>query len=67
VHLAIDFITFMQKDTFTHTFLFLKGMVEQSRNASRNSKDNQATLILKNMERKEYDIARESNIFKKLS
>ena len=67
VHLAIDFITFMQKDTFTHTSLFLKGMVEQSRNVSLNSEDNQAALILKNMERKEYDIARESNIFKKLS
>lgn len=67
VHLAIDFITFMQKETFTHTSLFLKGMVEQSRNVSLNSEDNQAALILKNMERKEYDIARESNIFKKLS
>ena len=66
-HLAIDFITFMQKDTFTHTSLFLKGMVEQSRNVSLNSEDNQAALILKNMERKEYDIVRESNIFKKLS
>ena len=66
-HLAIDFITLMQQDTFTHTSLFLKGMVEQSRNVALNSEDNQAALILKNMERKEYDIARESNIFKKLS
>lgn len=66
-HLAIDFITFMQQGTFTHTSLFLKGMVEQSRNVALNSEDNQAALILKNMERKEYDIARESNIFKKLS
>ena len=67
VHLAIAFITFLQKDTFTYTSLFLKGLVEQSRNVSLNSEDNQAALILKNMERKEYDIARESNKFKKLS
>ena len=67
VRLAIDFITFMQKDTYTHTSLFLKGMVEQSRNVSLNSEENQAALILKNMERKEYDIVRESNVFKKLS
>ena len=67
VYLAIDFITLMQKETFTHTSLFLKGMVEQSRNVSLNSEDNQAALILKNMGMKEYDIARESNIFKKLS
>ena len=67
VRLAIDFITFMQKDTYTHTSLFLKGMVEQSRNVALNSEDNQAALILKNMSKKEYDIVRESNIFKKLS
>jgi len=67
VHLAIDFITFMQKDTFTHTSLFLKGMVEQSRNVTLSSEDNQAAFILKNMSKKEYDIVRESNIFKKLS
>lgn len=33
-HLAVDFITFMQKDTFTHTSLFLKGFVEKSSNVS---------------------------------
>ena len=57
----------MQGDTYTHTSLFLKGLIEQSRNVSLNSKDNKAAIILKNMERKEYDIVRESNIFKKLS
>ena len=64
VHLAIDFIAFMQKDAFTHTSLFLKGMVELSRNVSLNSEDNQAMLILKNMERKEYAIVRETEKFK---
>ena len=67
VHLAIDFIVFMQGDTYTHTSLLLKGLIERSRNVSLNSEDNKAALILKNMERKEYDIVRKSNIFKKLS
>ena len=67
VRLAIDFITFMQKDTYTHTSLFLKGMVEQSCNVALNSEGNQAELIIKNMEREEYDIVRESNKFKMLS
>ena len=66
-YLAIDFITFMQKETFTHTSLFLKGMVEQSRNVSLNSEDNQAMVILKNMDRKEYDVVRENEMFRHLS
>ena len=67
VHLAIDFITFMQKETFAHTSLFLKGMVEQSRNVSLNSEDNQAMVILKNMDRKEYDVVRENERFRYIS
>lgn len=66
-HLAIDFVTFMQKDTFTHTSLFLKGMVEKSSNVALNSSDNQAALILKNMERKEYDTVRENEKFRYIS
>ena len=65
--LAIDFITFMQKDTFTHTSLFLKGMVEKSRNISLNSGDNQAALILKKTEHDEYNIMRETEKFKSIS
>jgi len=55
---AIDFITFMEKDTFAHTSLFLKGMLDKSSHVALNSSDNQAALILKNMKRKEYDIVR---------
>ncbi len=66
-NLAIDFITFMQKGSFTHTSIFLKGMVEKSNNVSLNSGDNQAALTLKNMERKEYDIIREAEKFKNIS
>ena len=66
-HLSIDFITFMQKDTFTHTSLFLKGMVKKTRNVSLNSKYNQVVLILKNMESREYDIIRETEKFKHIS
>ncbi len=66
-HLAIDFITFMQKDTFTHTSLFLKGMVEKSSNIALNISDNQAALIFKNMEFKEYDIVRETERFRHIS
>jgi len=66
-HLAVDFVTFMQKDTFTHTSLFLKGMVEKSCNVSLNSGENQAASILKSMELKEYDAVRESELFKRIS
>lgn len=65
--LAIDFISFMQKNSFTHSSLFLKGMVETSKNISLNCEDNQAKLILKKMEYKEYELLRGMEKFKKIS
>ena len=66
-HFAMDFISFMQKDTYIHTSLFFKGMVEKSSHVCLGDSDNQAVLILENMERKEYDHIRESEIFKSIS
>ncbi|MBR6557992.1 MAG: helix-turn-helix transcriptional regulator [Clostridia bacterium] len=67
VKLAIDFITFMQNETFTHTSIFLKGMIEKSSNVSLSGTDNQAAQTLANMGRKEYDIVRETEKFNKFS
>ena len=64
---AIYFIMLMQKETFTHTSLFLKGMVEKSQNVSLNGGANQAAVILKNMEQEEYDIIRKTDKFQSLS
>ncbi len=66
-NLAIKFITLMQGDSFTHTSVFLKGMVEKSSNVSLNCGDNQAAIILKNMKCKEYNIIRETERFKSIS
>ena len=65
-HLAIDFITFVQNGTFTHTSLFLKGMVETSSNVCLNGDQNQVEYILKNMEQIEYDIVRKTEKFKRI-
>lgn len=65
--LAVNFITLMQKDTFTHTSLFLKGMVEKSSNVCLSGDDNQAAMVLKNMEREEYDTVRDTERFKHIS
>ncbi len=64
--LAIDFITFVQNGTFTHTSLFLKGMVETSKNVCLNGDENQAEYILKNMQQNEYDIVRKTEKFKRI-
>jgi|GEM_PF-675526 len=66
-NMAIDFIMFMQGDSLTHTSLFLKGMVKKTSNVSLTTSDNQALLILKNMERKEYDIVRQTEKYKHIS
>ncbi|MBO4422860.1 MAG: helix-turn-helix transcriptional regulator [Clostridia bacterium] len=67
VCLAIEFVKNLQKDTFTHTSLYFKGMTTLSKNVMLGSEDNQAKQILQNMERKEYDTVRDSDIFKSLS
>ena len=67
VRFAIDFITFMQRETYIHTSLFLKGMIEESQNVSLNSGANQAALILKYMDQEEYDIVRQTEKFQSLS
>ena len=67
VRLAIDFVKNLQKDTFTHTSLFFKGMTALSKNVMLGSDDNQAKQILQSMEREEYDAVRDCAIFKKLS
>ena len=65
-YLAIDFITFVQNGTFTHTSLFLKGMVETSSNVCLNGDENQAEYILNNLNKKEYDGVRETERFKRV-
>ena len=62
--LAIDFITLVQDGIFTHTSLFLKGMVETSSNVCLNGDENHVEYILKNMKHKEYDIVRKTEEFK---
>lgn len=66
-HLAINFVMYMQKESFTHTSLFLKGMVEKSSNVTLRNGDNQAAVMLKNMKRKEYDIVRRTDNFISIS
>ena len=65
-YLAIDFITFVQNETFTHTSLFLKGMIETSSNVCLNGDENQAEYILNNLNKKEYDCVRETERFKRV-
>ena len=67
VRLAIEFVKNLQKDTFTHTSLFFKGMTALSKNVMLGSDDNEAKQILQSMEREEYDAVRDCAIFKKLS
>jgi hypothetical protein len=64
--LAADFVKNMQKDTFTHTSLFLKGMTALSETVALGSEDNQAKQILQSMESKEYDIIRDFAGFQNL-
>ena len=64
--LAADFVKNMQKDTFTHTSLFFKGMTALSDSVMLDSEDNQAKQMLQSMESKEYDIIRDSGVFKNL-
>ena len=64
--LAIDFITFMQKDTFTHTSLLFKGMVEKSSCVSLSGEDNQSAILINNMKRNEYDVIRQVVRFKNI-
>jgi len=63
---AIDFISFVQNGSFTHTSLFLKGMVEKSSNVCLNGDENQVEYILKNMKQKEYDFVRNTEKFKSI-
>ena len=66
VRLAIDFVKNLQKDTFTHTSLFFKGMTTLTKNVMLDREDNQAKQIYVNMESKEYDTVRDSEAFKNL-
>lgn len=67
VTLAINFIIFMQNESFTNTSLFLKGMTEKSCNVSLSIGDNQAAIILKKLKSKEYTIVSQTDKFKELT
>jgi transcriptional regulator with XRE-family HTH domain len=65
--LAIDFISNMQKGTFTHTSLFFKELIAESNSVCFINDSNPARFILKNMGQQDYDIVRETEKFKYIS
>ena len=64
---AVDFMEFMKSESIIHTSLLFKKMTESTSGISRNVPHNQAQIILKNMQRKEYCNMHETKQFMEIA